>query len=248
MSKQLLIYERATPITVDAHKDWSIQTGKSFSFAAGLNSVPLLAAEFSAAAPEMTIIFSGTEDMVFPSVILGMKDGQNLFVAADGSWTGTYVPAFLRRYPFVFSVSEDQSTFTLCVDEEFEGLNRDGKGERLFDSEGERTQYLTNMLNFVSSYQGQYERTKLFCKRLVELKVLDSAQARFSTADGKTGALSGFFTINRDRLKAIPEAHLQEMFANDELELCYLHLQSLSNINGLSSRAPADAALADAAA
>lgn len=236
MSKQLLIYERATAITVDAHKDWSVQTGKSFAFAAGLNSAPLLAAEFATAAPELTIVFSGTEEAVFPSVILGMRDGQNLFVGADGAWTGTYVPAFLRRYPFVFAESDDKGTFTLCIDEEFEGLNREGRGERLFDSEGARTQYLTNMLNFVSSYQGQYERTKLFCQRLVELKVLDSAQARFATPDGKTGALSGFFTINRDRLKAIPEEHLREMFGNDELELCYLHLQSLNNINGLTQR------------
>jgi hypothetical protein len=165
-----------------------------------------------------------------------MRDGQNLFVGADGAWKGTYVPAFLRRYPFVFAESDDKGTFTLCIDEEFEGLNREGRGERLFDSEGARTQYLTNMLNFVSSYQGQYERTKLFCQRLVELKVLDSAQARFATPDGKTGALSGFFTINRDRLKAISEEHLREMFGNDELELCYLHLQSLNNINSLSQR------------
>ena len=136
----------------------------------------------------------------------------------------------------------------LCIDEEFEGLNKEGKGERLFDSEGNRTQYLSGVLNFVSSYQGQYERTKLFCKRLVELKVLDPAQARFSLPDGKTGSLAGFFTINREKLKAIPLQQLAEMFQNDELELCYLHLQSLNNITALTQHIGGGAAREPAAA
>jgi hypothetical protein len=234
MSKQLLIYERATPISSELHGDWSVQSGKNFAFAEGINSSPLLAAEFSAAAPEFSIIFAGTEDAVFPTVILGFQDGQNIFVGKDGAWKGKYVTAFLRRYPFVFAESEGKDSFTLCIDEEFEGLNKEGKGERLFDSEGNRTQYLSGILNFVSSYQGQYERTKLFCDRLVQLKVLDPAQARFSLPDGKTGSLAGFFTINRDKLKAIPQELLAEMFQNDELELCYLHLQSLNNINTMA--------------
>jgi hypothetical protein len=154
----------------------------------------------------------------------------------------------LRRYPFVFAEAEGKGSFTLCIDEEYEGLNKEGKGERLFDSEGSRTQYLTGILNFVSSYQGQYERTKLFCKRLVDLKVLDPAQARFSLPDGKTGSLAGFFTINRDKLKAIPQEHLSEMFQNDELELCYLHLQSLNNINEMTQHLNVVAAPETAAA
>jgi hypothetical protein len=36
-------------------------------------------------------------------------------------------------------------------------------------------------------------------------------------------------------LKAIPENELQEMFATDELELCYAHLHSLQNVNRLGS-------------
>ena len=54
-------------------------------------------------------------------------------------------------------------------------------------------------------------------------------------------------TINRDRLKAIPEASLQEMFATDELELCFIHLHSLQNINRLGNRVPAAEAVATAA-
>lgn len=243
MSKQLLIYERATTISSELHRDWCVQAGTSYEFAREVNSVPLLAAEFAAAAGEYAIIFAGNEETVFPSVVLGLQDRQNLFLGADGAWLGNYVPAFLRRYPFVFS-ENPAGGFTLCIDEEFEGLNREGRGERMFDADGKRTQYLSNILNFVSTYQAQFERTRLFCKRLVDLKVLDSAQARFEAPDGRSSALTGFFAINRDRLKAIPEASLKEMFQTDELELCHLHMHSLGNIAALGKRAEALEAVA----
>ena len=156
MAKQLMIYERAVPISIEKHKDWSVKTGGDFSFARDINSVPLLAAEFPVAALEHTIIFAGEGDAVFPSVILGIGGSRNDHVKADGSWTGNYVPAFLRRYPFVFSKSEDGQTFTLCIDEEYEGFNNEGLGERLFDAEGKRTQYTETMLKFIQEYQVQF--------------------------------------------------------------------------------------------
>lgn len=245
MSKQLLIYERVVPLSSEAHRNVSVKATDSFDFARDLNSVPLLAAEFTSAVPDHPIVFAGEGASVFPAVLLGLEDASNLCVDAAGNWTGGYVPAFLRRYPFVFSQAE--GTFTLCVDEAFAGLNTEGRGERLFDVDGNRTQFLQTMLTFVQQYQAQFERTKLFCQRLVALDLLEPAQARFTTPDGKAGTLNGFSTVNRDRLKAIPEESLKEMFATDELELCFVHLHSLQNINRLGNKAPAAAPVAEAA-
>ncbi len=244
MSKQLLIYERVSPLSSDLHRDVSVKATDKFDFARDLNSVPLLAAEFTSAVPNHPIVFAGEGDATFPAVLLGLQDGANQAVDAAGNWTEGYVPAFLRRYPFVFSQSE--GNFTLCIDETYSGINREGRGERLFDADGERTQYLQNMLAFVSQFQAQFERTRLFCKRLNDLNLLEPAQARYNAADGRAGTLSGFMTINRDRLKAIPEAALKEMFATDELELCYVHLHSLQNVSRLGTKTamplPAEAA------
>ena len=142
MTKQLMIYERAVPISSERHRDWSLEAGRNYAFAKEVNSVPLLAAEFIAAATDYAIVFAGDDKNIFPSVILGMRANENNAVDAEGNWTGGYVPAFLRRYPFVFARSDDGKTFTLCIDEEHEGFNKDGKGERLFDAEGKRTRYL----------------------------------------------------------------------------------------------------------
>ncbi len=244
MSKQLLIYERVSPLSSDLHRDVSVKATDKFDFARDLNSVPLLAAEFTSAVPNHPIVFAGEGEATFPAVLLGLQDGANQAVDAEGNWTEGYVPAFLRRYPFIFSQSE--GNFTLCIDETYPGINREGRGERLFDADGERTQYLQSMLTFVSQFQAQFERTRLFCKRLNDLNLLEPAQARYNAADGRSGTLSGFMTINRDRLKAIPEAALKEMFATDELELCYVHLHSLQNVSRLGTKTatplPAEAA------
>ena len=102
MTTQLLIYEKAVPVSPQRHGDWSVKAGADFGFARHVNSVPLMAAEFPAAAAEYPVVFTGT-DNVMPAILLGAREKENLFVAEDGSWDGRYVPAFVRRYPFVFA-------------------------------------------------------------------------------------------------------------------------------------------------
>lgn len=240
MAKQLLIYERVVPVSSDAHRNISIKRSDDYSFAAKLNSVPLLAAEFLAAAQDYPIVFANSDSTVFPAVLLGFEDGINLCVDTDGAWTGGYIPAFVRRYPFVFAEGLDgeNGKFTLCIDEAYPGINSDGRGERLFDADGNRTQFLNTNLSFVTQFQAQFARTKDFGAKLAELGLLEPAQANYTTADGRTGSLSGFSTVVRDRLKALPEKVLQAMFAADELELCFAHLHSLQNINRLGAKVP----------
>lgn len=240
MTKQVLIYDRVVPISSDIHRDLSVKAIQSYEFAGSLNSVPLLAAEFLVAAHDYAIVFASGGDVVFPAVLLGFEDGANLCVDETGAWSGGYIPAFLRRYPFVFSEdgSGESGNFTLCIDEEYVGLNREGRGERLFDADGNRTQYLQTMLAFVSQFQAQFSRTKSFCERLMRLDLLEDANARFTTSDGRVGTLGGFQTIVRDRMTAIPEMELKEMFSTDELELCFAHLHSLKNVNRLGAKIP----------
>ncbi len=236
MAKQLLIYERASPVSKQSHADSSVKVGSDYHFAKEVNSVPLMVAEFANSAVEYTIVFGGQPGELIPVVLLGIRDGENLHVDQDGRWTGTYVPAFLRRYPFVFSSDDKATTFTLCVDEEFPGFNTEGRGERLFDSEGERTQYLQNVLGFLQAYQVQFQRTQVFTRRLEEYDLLEPMQAQFTLRSGQKLTLSGFSTINRERLKALSPERLATLMREDELELVYLHLHSLRNLTPMVER------------
>lgn len=102
----------------------------------------LTVAEIPLAAMEYTIVFAGSDEAPVPAILLGIGQNENLYVDDQGAWNAKYIPAFVRRYPFVFTQSEDGRTLTLCVDEGCTGCNHDGRGERLFDADGERTGYL----------------------------------------------------------------------------------------------------------
>jgi hypothetical protein len=193
-----------------------------------------MAVEFPQAAGEYPIVFAGSGSEVTPAVILGVRGSENLFLSGGNEWKAKYIPAFVRRYPFVFAREADR--FLLCVDEEYAGFNRDGRGQRLFAEDGAPTPFVNNVLNFLQEYQAQFLRTQRFCARINELGLLDPMQAQVTTGNGPRFSLGGFMAVNRDKLKALPGETLSELAKTDELELLYLHLQSMRNFEGLRDR------------
>ena len=75
-------------------------------------------------------------------------------------------------------------------------------------------------------------------------------QAQFRLANGQKMSLTGFHAVDRKRLKELPPETLAKLAANDELELIYLHLQSMRNFASVKDKlvltqpepAPADTA------
>ena len=239
MSNLLLIYKTATPISRARHADCSVEVSGDYGFSSTVNSVPLMAVEFPEAAAEYAIVFAGNDGEVLPAVILGVRDNENLFLSdastsGSSTWGARYIPAFVRRYPFVFSRSNDQ--FLLCVDEQFAGFNREGRGRPLFNPDGTPSDYTDRVLKFLQEYQAQYLRTQAFCRKVQELDLLETMQADVVTDTGERMSLTGFKAINREKLKALPPEKLAELAKTDELELLYLHIQSMRNFEALKDR------------
>lgn len=245
MTTQLLIYKTAVPVSRARHGNWFVETRPNYAFSGEVNSVPLMAVEFPQAAAEYAIVFAGSDTEILPAVILGVRGDENLFINRDAQWGAKYIPAFVRRYPFVFSRSGDR--FLLCVDEEFPGVNQEGRGQPLFGAEGKPSPYLDNVLKFLQEYQAQFLRTQRFCARVKELGLLEPMQAQVTIENGRRLSLGGFMAINREKLKALPGDKLAELIKTDELELIFLHIQSMRNFEHLRERlslAGAEATLA----
>ena len=236
MTKQLLIYDKAVPVSPKQHLNTSVKVGTDYSFARDVNSVPLMSVEFDFCLGEYAIVFAGEPGAVMPAAMLGVRDRENLQVGADGAWLGKYIPAFLRRYPFVFSSTDAGGTFTLCVDEDYAGVNQEGRGERLFDSQGERTQYLQNVLNFLQAYQLQFQATRQFVQLLEDLQLFDSMEAQFTLPSGQQMKLGGFKVVNRERLRQLDGDKLAELARTGGLDLIYAHLHSLRNFTPIAER------------
>jgi len=231
MSTQLLIYKSAVAVSRTVHHDCFVDIGSNFAFTADINSVPLMAIEFPQAASEYAIVFGGSEADLTPAAILGVRSNENLFLGENGSWQARYIPAFVRRYPFVFSHAEEK--FVLCVDEEFSGFNREGRGHRLFNEDGSSSEYVDGILKFLQDYQAQFLTTQRFCHRIRDLGLLEPMTAQVTLTSGLPLSLGGFMAVNRDKLKALPAETISEMAKTDELELIYMHLNSLRNFDHL---------------
>ena len=236
MSKQLLIYESAVPVSAARHRQVCVEPPAGYGFSAGINAVPLMAVEFQRAAAEYAIVFTTAGDDVAPAVVLGIRGDQNLYLTSDAQWKAKYIPAFIRRYPFVFSTNADGKTLTLCIDEAYSGINREDRGQRLFGEDGKPAPYVDGVLKFLQEYQAQFERTRQFCRRIKELELLEPMQAQVVTPKGGKLALSGFLGVNRTRLRALTAESLATLAKTDELELLYLHLFSMRNVEEVKDR------------
>jgi hypothetical protein len=236
VSKQLMIYDDIQPLS-EKHANWSVSVD-DHEFISHLNSVPLLATEISLAAAEFPIIFSptATEGEYLPLAVMGLKDGQNLLLNEKNVLTARYVPAFIRRYPFVLGGSQDSEMMALCIDEASKCLVQDGsKGARLFKEDGSHSEFLTDVVEFLKDYQFRAEMTRSFTKKLHELDLLEpmSANISFKSKEDINLNLGGFFVVKREKLKTLSDADALDLFKKDGLELIYAHIQSLSNFNRL---------------
>lgn len=240
MAKQLMIYDNIQPLSSEVHRNWAVQVD-DYAFVSHIISAPLLATEIPFAAAEFPIVFSATanEGEYLPLAIMGLKDGENLLLNEKNQFVTRYIPAFIRRYPFILGGDKAADTLALCIDEASNTVIKDGsKGRRLFDDGGEQSGHLKEVLTFLKDYQYRAEMTKVFCKRLHELDLLEPMQANI-TFKGREDAnmnLKGFYVVKREKLKALSDTDILDLFKKDGLELIYSHIQSLSNLNDLISK------------
>lgn len=237
MQKQLMIYNSVVPVTREQHGDLCFKSDNHFEFARTVNAVPLMLGEFLASAGEYAIVFAEAESIPIPLVLFGITADSNFFVTAEGKWSGTYVPAFLRRWPFVFSSDPRGETLTLCIDDTAPGFNREGRGERLFDAEGSPTTFTNRTMQFLQEYQVQDQLTRTFCKRLQELDLLQPVEARLELGTAGPRTLTGLRIINREKLRALNAEYLAEFMRQDWMEPIYLHLSSLNALERLREKA-----------
>lgn len=241
MAKQLMIYDNIQPLSSQAHRDFAVSV-ESYAFASHLISVPVVATEIPLAANEFPIVFSATgkEGEYLPLAIMGIREGENLYIDSGGRFSTNYVPAFIRRYPFILGGDKGSDSMALCIDLDSSAVVKDGsKGVRLFTEAGEQSDYLKNILEFLKDYHLRAEMTKTFCGLLHKLELLEPMQANITLkgAEQQNVNLTGFYVINREKLKAISDEAALDLFKRDGLELIYSHLQSLGGFNRLIKRA-----------
>lgn len=234
--KTLLMYERLVPIDREQHRQLRIHQGPGrMGFARETNSMLLAATELPLAALDYPCVFVQSGDQHTLIAVVGLRDKENLMISEGGDWAEqSYVPAFVRRYPFVLAEQPGSNEMTLCVDEAFDGLDN-SQGEALFDAQGQNTPYLTQLQNFLLSFHQDMLATAQFAQRLSQLGLLVDRSIECQI-NGERLTLNGFKVVDETKLRALSPDVVQELFASGALGWIHAHLLSLNNVNKLGAR------------
>lgn len=231
------------PVLLDAvvHRHKRLAPLADFSITRAMHAVYLTAAEFPHAALDFPIIFvrtgerlAGGRPAVAPSALLGLSAQENLQL--DGTrWNARYLPAFIRRYPFLTAPVDGSDSPGVFVDAAWSGF-ADDRGEALFDGEGRHTPALERALAFLRQFDEEQRKTRIFCERLVEQDLLEDMQADATLPGGQTLKVDGFLTVNERRLAELPEDVVLDWHRNGMLMLLHAHQLSLANVRHLVER------------
>jgi len=238
----LLFYRQIIALNSAYHRGLKIGTPPNQSFAATTNSVPLAGVEFGEAVKEYPVVFSSDGAGNFSAVaVLGLQNAENLFLDAEAKWQAHYVPAFVRRYPFILGANhENPGQPLVCVDEACPWLGRD-VGEPLFAG-NQVSPFLSQIVAFLNDYNLQSERTAEFGRKLADWGLLSESQAQATTTDGQVHTLTGIWIVDEAALANLEADKVQALFKTGELGWIFFHLISLSNFRLLGERKSARAA------
>ncbi len=220
-----LFYKNPVPLDAKAHAKLGLKKNFGFGFTKGVNAVPLNLIEMPQICHFYPIAFS-PDNNATPVAILGLRDNENLFLKKDGSWEqGAYIPAYIRRYPFIFSELPGGDQLTLCVDVN-DDTTEENTDQGFFNAEGKPSDLSNNALEFCKSYHAAAQQTLEFSKALAESGILVEREAQINVAGNRRINFSGFKIIDEQKFAALDDKTFLDWRAKGYLPFIYAHLFS----------------------
>lgn len=236
------LMKQARPLDREAHRTRRLNRRPDDlkRCAAGVNAVFVALAEFVDVCREFPIVFvpagkqpDGSVELA-PMAVLGLEQGENLMFDADGKWAARYVPVALRTHPFALG-AVDAERLVLCVDDSYAGWS-DSDGQPLFEPDGEPSAITREMQLFLERFEGDVQRTRAFCQRLMQLELLRTMRFDATLPDGNKLGVDGFYALDEEKFAALPDAAVAELHKSGVLGLLHAHHISLGQMRHLVER------------
>ncbi len=203
-----LFFHRVEILDSTKHKGLKLNRGSGFRFAANSNSVPLCLEEVVLASDHFPIVFSQVGLM--PVAVVGCRDGENVFVDASGRWrSGTYIPAYLRAWPFIAVTADDNPDKVFIAIEPDSAHLQLKDGLPLFDN-GSPSRLLSDIISLSSFYRNNVKDTQRFAQALDDAGVLQEQGATVKFRNGDATRLRGFKVIDPAKLDELPDSTIAE--------------------------------------
>ncbi|MEN9321509.1 MAG: hypothetical protein RL039_1322 [Pseudomonadota bacterium] len=241
-----LFFRALTALDTERHAQLRLPAErKHFGFAAQATLLPLTVAEVGPALRHYPIVLVAEGQQLALVAMTGLGDSGNRFVQPSGEWrAGTYIPAYVRGYPFIAVRPSADAEPVLAFDpqaQDFAQAQGQTQGQRLIGADGQPSEQLKGILAFHAEYRQLAERTQAMAQALREAGVLEEGGLQLQGAAGTAPQkIGGFWVVSESRLKALSGPALQKLMDADALGLAYAQLFSMGSLPQLFA-APAGA-------
>ncbi|WP_180898559.1 SapC family protein [Martelella soudanensis] len=234
-----LFYKKPQVLRFEDHKAMGLVGGQDFSFTAEATAIPLSVSEFMPSIRHYPIVFVGEKEPS-PVAIVGLKQGRNLMLEENGGWAAqTYIPAYIRRYPFILVQSPDQDTRYLAYDGESDRvkpLSDAPDAAPIFNDDGTASKAVEPMLHLCEAYHQHRAQDAAFLKAIAEADILVARHVDMDFPDKSRYRLDGFSIIDIERYRALPAKTLKLWTEKGWTDAIALHLASAQNWGLLMER------------
>ena len=197
-----LFFKQVAVLDAGTHGALKLDRARGFAFAAVANALPLGLSEIALAAQYFPVVLTGGPNPM-PVAILGYRADENLFVDAAGTWLDdTYIPAYVRSFPFILIEPPGAASIYLGIETTAAILGEEG--EPLF-VEGQPTALVTDALKFAMAYRDDLKRAAEFAMALNDVGLLQANEARLTFKSGGTARLDGFRVIDGTKLDTLDD-------------------------------------------
>lgn len=217
------------------HKNLRIVTERGAQYGDAVMSALTFPAEFRELQATYPIVFARSEDGGFNALaLMGFEQGENLFLGPDG-WDAHAIPLTIERQPFMIGRGGDE--LQVHIDLEHPRVRNGGiEGEPVFLTYGGTSEYLERITSVLRTIHEGLETARTFVAALQELELLESFVLDVELDNGNQHRLAGFWTINEERLQALPADRLERLNSAGYLQAIYMQIASLSQFRGLIER------------
>jgi len=241
LTGQVPLYKEVEPLNRQKHASYGVNAVSSpFSFLKEWHFVPAIAAEFAVASGSYPIVFLGEKKM--PVVVMGLRAGSNLFVN-DGQFdTDHYIPAYVRRYPFVSASNPGDQPSTICIDVGADFVVTENAERPFFDEKGEPTEYTQQAIDYVSAFERDAQITEAVVERLTALDLFEKKEIKVANPQDPDNpvTVADYFGVSQEKFNALSDEQIVELHKNGDLGVITAHLISLQRWDRIMRRVATD--------
>jgi hypothetical protein len=216
------------------HHDLRVITRHAAEFGDAVNQTLVFPTEFESVQRHYPIVFRrDAEGALRPVALLGLAQGENLFLDGAGGWRSAYVPALLQRGPFSIGTPDTpngEPMIRIALDHP--RVSR-SEGSAVILTQGGNSPYLEHVTGVLRTIYIGHHMLEPMIAAFEQAGLLRPINLEARVAEAEVYAFPDVLTIDRERLAALDRDELAALHREGFLQCAFLAAASLANMQRL---------------